>query len=140
MQNRVYETKIKKLSGTSYDEVYPQALSTYKKIASKTKRRPYIRSLYFNKEKIFLDYFWDHLRTKNHRDRTRRLKYYECALDLIKNAKIEPTSKINPNKSSEILHRFMGKTKNNDLFYVQITERINKKDKYFTSVFPTDTT
>ncbi|MDO8430482.1 MAG: hypothetical protein Q7S72_00620, partial [Candidatus Taylorbacteria bacterium] len=75
MKSQFYETKIKKLSGTSYDEVYPQAISIYKKLASKTKRRPYLRSKYFNKEKIFLDYFWTHIILKNRRDRTRRLKY-----------------------------------------------------------------
>ncbi len=138
MELKIYQTKVKKLSGTSYDEVYPQAISIYKKICSKTKRRPHIRSKFFKKEKIFLDYFWDHLRTKNPRDRSRRLKYYECALDLIKNSKIPPTSKINPNKSSEILHRFTGKTENNDPFYVQITEHIRKKNKHLTSVFPID--
>ncbi len=136
--SKFYETKVKKLSGTSYKDVYPQALSIYKRICSKTKRRPYIRSKYFNKDKIFLDYFWDHIRTKNPNDRTRRLRYYECALGLIKNSNVEPITKTNPNKSSEKLHRFLGKTKSGELFYVQITEHTRTKNKHLMSVFPTE--
>jgi hypothetical protein len=138
MKTEFYETKIKKLSGTSYDEVYPQAISIYKRLASKTKRRPYLRSKYFNKEKIFLDYFWIHIREKNIGDRTRRLNYYGCALDLVKNSSIDPVSKLNPKKSSETLHRFFGKTKSGDIFCVQVVENIKNKNRYLISVFPYD--
>lgn len=124
------------MPGTNYGEIYPVAIAIFKEIKSKTKRKPYIRSIYFNKEKVFLDYFWQHLREKNLRDRTRRLKYYQCALDLIKNSKSEPTSKQNPNKLKEILHRFAGLTKNKELFFVQIKEDKKTSQKHFLSVFP----
>lgn len=138
MKPQFYKTKINRLSGTSYKEVYPQAISIYKRLASRTKRRPYLRSIYFNKEKIFLDYFWIHIREKNPKDRTRRLNFYTCALDLIQNSKLNPSSKTNPKKSSEIFHRFFGKTKGNENFCVQIVENIKNKNKYFISVFPYD--
>lgn len=133
---KVYQTKIKRLAGTDYSEIYPQAFNIYKEIKRKTKRRPNIRSAYFKKEKVFLDYFWEHLHQKNSKDRVRRLKYYPCALDLIRNSKSEPTSKENPNKKSEILHRFAGITPDKELFFVQINGDKKTNKKFLLSVFP----
>jgi hypothetical protein len=131
-----YQSKFKKLSGTDYKEIHHQAFDIYKQIKSKSKRKPYVRSVYFNKEKVFLDYFWQHLWQKNWRDRNRRLKYYPCAIDLIKNSKLEPISKQNPNKPTEMLHRFAGLTKDKELFFVQIKEDKKTSQKHFMSVFP----
>jgi hypothetical protein len=50
-----YETKEKIIGGTSYAEIYKEANLIYKHIESKSKRKPYIRSKYFNNEKVFLD-------------------------------------------------------------------------------------
>ena len=133
---KVYQTKASKLSGSEYSEVYPKALSIYKKLKKQSKRRPYIRSPYFDKDKIFLDYFWEHLHHKVWRDRVRRLKYYPAALDLIEHSKVEPHSKENPNKTREILHRFAGLTSEKDLFFVQIKEDKKTNQKFFISVFP----
>lgn len=133
---KAYQSKFRKLPGTKYRQVYPVALNIFKQIKSKTKRKPYIRSAYFNKDKIFLDYFWQHLREKNLRDRTRRLKYYQCGLGLIRKSKIEPTSRQNPDRSSEILHRFVGLTKDKEIFFVQISENKKTDQKHFMSVFP----
>ncbi len=135
----VYKTKIKQLSGTSYSEVYSQAKFLYKQIASKTRRKPFLRSKYFDGQKIFLDYFWDHISRKNPADRMRRLKQYLCALDLIKNTKIEPEIKDDQDDSSKILYRFKGCNGNNEIFYVQITEEKKSGKKHFLSVFPANT-
>lgn len=78
---KVFKSKVYKLSGTSYSELFPKAFNIYKKITGKTKRRPFIRSKYFLGSKIFLDYFWQHLHQKNLGDKARRLKFYPCALD-----------------------------------------------------------
>jgi hypothetical protein len=129
----IYRTKIKPVPGTNYSEVYPRAWALYKQIASKTKRRPYVRSAYFNKEKVFLDLFWD-VRQKNLRDRARRLKYYPCALDLIGYSRIRPSSQLNPMRKSEILHRFTG-IYMDKLFHVQIKE-YKSGEKHFISIFP----
>lgn len=133
---KVYQSKFRRLPGSNYKEIYSVALRIYKRIKSKTKRKPYIRSAYFKKDKIFLDYFWQHLRQKNLKDRFRRLRYYQCALDLVRNSRIEPTSKQNVDRSSEILHRFVGLTKDKEIFFVQISEDKKTDQKHFMSVFP----
>lgn len=131
-----YQTKSNKLPGTNYSEVKKNADIIFKEIKSKTKRRPYIRSTYFNKQKIFFDYFWAHLAQKSLKEKTKRLRYFPCAIELIKNSRNTPTSKENVNNKQETLHRFFGQTKNKEKFVVQIKEnkRTNKKD--FMSCFP----
>ncbi|HBB37202.1 MAG: hypothetical protein UX02_C0002G0409 [Candidatus Moranbacteria bacterium GW2011_GWC1_45_18] len=136
---RVYQTKAKKLSGTDFQEVNRKAHEIYTQIKKKSKRRPYVRSAYFRKEKIFLELFWKHLYGKeNWRDRMRRLKYFACVIELIQKSRFAPTSKKNPNKSKEMLHRFYGLTADNELFCIQIKEDVKNKQKFLISVFPTD--
>ncbi len=137
---KVYRVKCEKLSGTDYREVYHKAYSLYKPLKARTKRRPHIRSAYFMKDKIFLGLFWQHIDDKtNFRDKIRRLKFFPCALELIRNSKFEPTSKQNPNNPSEILHRLGGLTKDSELFFVQIKEDKKSGQKWFLSVFPEET-
>lgn len=62
---KTYSTKVKPFSGTDYHELISKALLLYKKIKKYTKRKPYIRSAYFKKDKIFIDYFWSHLKQKS---------------------------------------------------------------------------
>lgn len=132
-----YQTKTKKLTGSDFHEVHQKAFSLYKEIKKKTKRRPHIRSAYFKKEKIFLELFWQHLFDKpNWKDRIRRLKYFPCAIELIQKSKFEPESKENPNKRTEILHRFGGVTSENDMFFVQIKEDKRTGQKFLISIFP----
>ncbi len=136
---KVYQTKIKKIAGTDFSEVHRQALYFYKQLKRKTKRRPYIRSAYFKKDKIFLEFFWHHLyEKKNFRDKVRRMKYFPCAIELIRNSRCEPISKENPNRRSEILHRFAGTSKNHELFFVQIKEDKASGQKWLISVFPVE--
>lgn len=132
----LYQTKTKKLSGSSYSEVKRQADFIFKGIKSKTKRNPYIRSAYFKKQKIFFDFFWAHLAQKGFKERLRRLKYFSCAIDLIKNSKNDPNSFENPFKKSETLHRFAGLSKAKEIFHVQIKEDKKTNKKYLMSVFP----
>ncbi|MBU1136940.1 hypothetical protein KKD72_01040 [Patescibacteria group bacterium] len=131
-----YQTNKNKLPGTNYSEVRKQAIFVFNQVKKRTKRRPYIRSFYFKKQKIFFDYFWAHLRQKPPKERFKRLQYFEAAIDLIKNCKKEPTSKQNPNKKTEIIHRFIGITKNKEQFFVQIKEDLRTDKKYFMSCFP----
>ncbi|PIT94952.1 hypothetical protein COT96_02285 [Candidatus Falkowbacteria bacterium CG10_big_fil_rev_8_21_14_0_10_38_22] len=133
---KTYKTKSIILAGTSYKEISKKAFILYNGIRRKTKRRPYVRSAYFKKDKIFLGLFWTHIYNKNYWDQMRRMKFFGCALELIKNSRFEPTSKENPNKPTEILHRFAGVTKNNDLFFVQIKEDKRTSEKWLVSVFP----
>ena len=131
-----YQTKIKKLPGTNYSEVKKHASLILNQIKKKTKRRPYIRSAYFNKQKVFFDYFWIHLAQKNLKEKIRRIKYFSCAINLIENSKIAPISIENTDNRNEMLHRFAGKTKNKEVFFVQIKENKKSDKKYFMSCFP----
>ncbi len=136
---KIYRTKVGRIAGTDFHEVRKKAFIIYQNIKRKSKRKPYVRSAYFNNEKIFLDLFWTHLFSKqNQRDRLRRTKYFASAIELIINCRFEPESKINPNKKSEILHRFTGMLADESIFYVQIKEDKNTKHKWFLSVFPHD--
>ncbi len=136
MSEQIYRSNKECLSGTSYSEVRKAADGFYKSYTSRTKRQPYIRSAYFSKNKVFLAYFWQHLYQKNWHDRARRLKFFAASLDLIKNSKLVPKTTQNPNKKNELLHRFEGRTKDGQMFTVQIKEDKKNDKKFFMSVFP----
>ncbi len=134
---KAYKTKASSIVGTGFKEVHKKALELYKQIKSQSKRRTYIKSAYFCKEKVFIDLFWQHLfEKKNWKDRIRRVRYFPSAIELIKKSRFEPTSKENPNRRSEILHRFAGTTKDNEVFFVQIKENKNTGQKFLISIFP----
>ena len=130
-----YKTKIKKVGGTSYKEVVKKARAIFHLIEKRSKRIAYLRSGYFDKEKIFINLFWTHLNQKSPRERIKRLKFIGCAFDLIENSRDKPSSKPNPNNKKELLHRFGGVTQKGELFYVQIKESTKTKRKDFMSVF-----
>ncbi|MBI2577838.1 MAG: hypothetical protein HYV77_03270 [Candidatus Wildermuthbacteria bacterium] len=133
---RVYQTKVGKLAGTNFHEVRKQAFQIYLAIKKRSKRKPYVRSGYFRKNKVFLDLFWTHLfEKKNFIDLMRRIKFYPCALELLQKSKFEPSSKENPNKAGEILHRFIGVTHDGDSFFVQVKEDKKSSRKLLLSVF-----
>ncbi len=137
MSVKAYKTKSKKLAGSNYAEVHKKAYAVYTKIKRRSKRRAYIRSAYFRKDKIFLGVFWHHLNDKfNHKEKIQRLKLYPCALELIRNSSFDPESKENVDKKSEILHRFSGLTPKNEIFFVQIKENKRNGQKFLISVFP----
>jgi len=134
---KIYKTKSSLLSGTDFHEVHKKAFGVYRKIRCKSKRIPYVRSAYFKKDKVFLNIFWQHLWEKGKwQDRTRRLKYYEVAIELVCYSKFAPISKQNPNKTDEILHRFAGITSEGSMFYVQIKEDKRSGRKDLISIFP----
>jgi len=133
---QVYKTKVSRLSGTSYREIEPQARRHYNIEKRRTKRKPYVRSTWFKNDKVFLNRFWDHLSQKPQRDRKRRLKYFPCGLDLVRHSKVPPTTKLNPNKKSELFHKFTGLTPLSEVFFVQIVENKNTGRKYLVSIFP----
>lgn len=134
---QVYQVKTEKLHGTNFSEVCKKAFGLYQIIKRKTKRRSYVRSAYFKKEKVFLELFWQHLHEKlNHRDKIRRVRYFPCAIELLQHTKFDPESKENVDRRSEILHRFAGQTKNGDTFFVQVKEDKRSGQKWLISVFP----
>ena len=133
----IYQSKYSSIPGTSYREVIKIARSSYHTIQKRTPRRAaYIRSKYLRKDKIFINQFWDHLNQKVPADRLRRLKLFLCGLDIIQNSPYKPEVSQNPSKNTELLYRFAGKTKNGELFYVQIKENKKNKRRYLMSIFP----
>lgn len=131
-----YQTKTKKLAGTSYKEIETNARYLYNVERKRTMRNAYIRAAYFKNDKIFLTRFWNHISEKRRRDRKRRLKYFPCALELVRHSKIVPVSKENVDKRHEILHRFIGITPDQEVFFVQIVEDKRTDNKYLISIFP----
>lgn len=66
------------------------------------------------------------------------MKFFACGLDLISKSRITPTSKENVDKPEEILHRFLGVTLSNEIFFVQIKESKKNGEKWLISIFPLD--
>ncbi|KKQ83008.1 MAG: N-acylneuraminate-9-phosphate synthase [Candidatus Woesebacteria bacterium GW2011_GWA1_38_8] len=64
----IFQTKSSKLHGTNYKEIVKHAKAEFAIVEHKSKRKPYIRSAYFNKQKVFFDFFWMHLFQKREPD------------------------------------------------------------------------
>lgn len=134
MQN--FRSKFNRFPGSEYREVYRQAMNFYKQIVSKSKRTPYVRSAYFDKSKIFLDSFWIHLRPKRWPDRMRRLKHFASGIDLICNSKTKPVTRIVSDLNHTIVYRFVGLTKDNYEFFVQVKHDLKTNRLWLISIFP----
>ena len=117
---QAWKVKSSIIPGKVYGSVNKIARSIFHVIERRSKRKPYIRSKYFHKQKVFLSFFWDHLATKWPRDRVRRLKYFVCALEVIRHSPFDPEVVANPNNKQELFYRFYGQVKNSGTFVVQI--------------------
>jgi hypothetical protein len=133
---KYYKTKSHLVDGDQYKEVEKNSRLIYKQIAAKSKRNPYLRAPYFDKEKVFIEIFWTHLFQKSKTDRKRRLKYFSCALELIANSRYTPDTCLNPNGNGNTLYRFYGTTRTGQNFIVQISKDRRTGDKYLMSIFP----
>jgi len=131
-----FKTHKNKLAGSSFAEVCKNAKAVYNSVKARTKRTPYVRSKYFRAEKIFLTLSWSHVFEKSERDRVRRLKFFDCALDLIRNSVVDPESRENFKQKNEILHRFYGMTNSQEKFVVQIKENKRSRRKDLISIYP----
>ena len=134
MAESVYRCKTKVFPGTDFAEVMVPARQLFHQYEANTRRQANIKSPLFGKDKIFLAAFWEHIAKKNRKDKTRRLKFYACALELISKATIQPESQPYKDKQST-LYRFSGRAAGGQEFVVQISQNKNGR-KYFTSVFP----
>ncbi len=135
-----YKTKASTLPGTHYRDVVKVSRGIFTNSLRHTKRKPYLRSAYFKtntgKAKIFFDYFWLHMSQKPPKERYRRLKFFEAALEIITYSHFAPLSNQNPDKKSEMFHRFGGVTPNGEKFYIQIKEHLPSDTKQLMSIFP----
>ncbi|KKP40607.1 hypothetical protein A2130_03480 [Candidatus Woesebacteria bacterium GWC2_33_12] len=130
-----YQTKSTLLHGSNYKEIKKNSDKLFASLQKQTKRQPYVRSAYFSKQKIFFNLFWIHLFDKPDKIRSERLRFLKCGIELIQKSRNHPESKDNLNNKAEILHRFMGITKNKIKFAVQIKEIKRTGKKYLMSVF-----
>ena len=119
---RYYHSKAKRIAGSQYRDIERKARHIYNVVANQTKRNPYIRSRIFAGTKIFIKPFWEHLNQKKRNDRRRRLRYLECAYELLRKTDVEPLSKPVPGDSRFVLHRFFGITHDGQRFIVQVKE------------------
>ena len=131
----VYISKYPRLPGSSYAEALSHARQEYNVIAHSIKRQPYIKSKYFNGNKVFLKVFWDHVMQKRLKERTRRLRFYRAALDVLRHSQITPKTTFNADDRNISLHRFYGVTKDGIYFCVQVKEDKRTRRKDFMSVF-----
>ncbi len=77
-----YQTKAEKIPGTNFKEIHKACKNFYGEIEKRSKRRPYVRSKYFEKSKIFLGLFWHHVfEKKNYGDQIKNLKYSIAFMD-----------------------------------------------------------
>ncbi len=131
-----YVTRAESLAGTDAQEIHHRARQVYQAVYKNKRRRPYVRSAYFKKEKIFLDVFWQHLNQKNWRDRNRRLKLFPCAMELIQLSLCVPTVRMDFEQPHLLLYRFAGCTPAGELFFVQIKHHLKTDQKFLISIFP----
>ena len=131
-----YRCSTNPLYSTQLAIILPQARNMFRTLEKKTKRKPHVRSQYFNKDKIFFDYFWSDLQKKIPSERARRLKLLPCALEVLRHSRQEPLSIDDANEPHIIRHRFAGCTPNGHMFYVQVKQDKRTGAKQFLSVFP----
>jgi hypothetical protein len=133
---QIFQSKFAHLKTDNYNDLERQARKLHQQIVARTKRNPYVKSKYFANQKIFVNLFWNHLNEKHRIERKRRLVFYKCAIDLLRNSTKAPDSKINPKNPREVLHRFYGKSSDGMHFAVQVRESLRNDNKFFMSVFP----
>ena len=127
-----YRVKSQPFSGTNYTELYRKARLFFKRIHLNPRRKLFIKSAYFHKQKIFFDHFWEHLLQKSIKQRKQRLKYLPCMKELLENSLTNPRVTIQSN--SEKYYRFLGQVTNGAYFAVQIKEKNHKLQCI--SIFP----
>lgn len=99
-----FHSKHDLLPGSSYDEVVKEARKVFNNdVRSRTKRQPYVRSKYFKNDKIFMTVFWDHVMQKHMKERTKRLRFYRAAIDLLRNTTLNPESMIDKSHQQIVL-------------------------------------
>jgi hypothetical protein len=127
--------KIKTLpfTGSSRQELFKKARRHYKNIITNPRRKPAVRCKVLGGEKVFLDMFWQYIGVKNSGDRGRRVAFFGCGIELIKNTNYKPETTTDPNSKQKYL-QLGGVTPNGQKFVVHIKK--DNKHNYYMSVFP----
>ncbi len=79
--------------------------------------------------------FWDHIMQKHLKERTKRLKFYLAAVDLLRHTTLSPESIVDKQHRDYIFYRFYGITKDGVEFCVQVKHDSKTNRKDFMSVF-----
>lgn len=108
----------------------------WRTLQKRTKRRPYVRSIYFHKDKIFFDFFWQHLQQKSVVDRARRLKYLPCALEVLRRSRYDPVTFIDIRQPGIIKHEFVGVAPDEVRFSVIVQQDRGTDKKQLLSLYP----
>lgn len=133
----LYLSKYNKYPGSSEPEVVKVARDYYDAIRKRnSRRRPYIRSAYYGREKVFLTIYWDHLFQKNRKERILRSKLYRCGIDLVRYNRHQPIIVKESNNPNVVFNRFLGRTKDGELYWVQVIIDTKTKRKDLISIFP----
>lgn len=114
----------------------PQVRRRFRTLEKRTKRRPYIRSAYFQKEKVFFDYFWQHLQRKALPDRARRLRFFPCAIELVRKSRLEPQTYLSAGTPIMIQHVFFGETTEHQHFAVVVSHDKRRGTKQLLTCYP----
>lgn len=133
---RLFRCRSRPLTGHKYADIMPQIRQIFRALQRQTKRRTYVRSAFFKKDKIFFDYFWIHINQKLKHDRTRRLRFFACALELLRVSKNPPRTFIKKELPNVIYHEFLGQARDGSRFAVIIKQHRDSGKKYLLSLFP----
>ena len=133
--DQYWKVKAKPLPGSKLVVARSAFNKFFTKTFSGSKRKPYIRSKFFGKRKVFVHLFREHTYQKHRQEQIRRLKLFPAALDLIIHSTCKPLSKSHQTKSYLMLHRFYGRFSNGKAFAVQISENKKRSELFFLSVF-----
>lgn len=135
-RSNFYQCKAKCLTGHRYTDIMPLARVLFRELKRKTKRRPYVRSAYFEKDKIFFDFFWHHLNTMLPSERAKRLRFFPCALELLQKSRNNPITFIDVQRPDVIKHMFQGKTADGYCFAVVIQQERKTGKKQLLTLYP----
>lgn len=134
---KIYQSKYGQLPGTTLDRAFRAAHKYHDTIKNRNpRRRPYVRSRYFKKDKIFLTLFWGHLVEKNRKEQLRRVRLYKAAIDLVRNTVQNPITIQDSTQADIMLHRFYGVTRDGVNFCVQVKQNQRSGRKDLMSAFP----
>jgi hypothetical protein len=132
---KYFKSKYDRMKGTSYGELIGKAHSIVNSYNNNPRRKENIRSKYFNGDKIFFEYFWQHHSYKPMADRIRRIVFFTAAIDLLMNTRYSPNIEPSKKNKSEIWYTFYGETKSGEKFAVHLKKN-QRGNKYLMSVFP----
>jgi len=133
-ETKFYQSKYDRLRGSNDKEAFYEARRIFRKYDNK-RRQPYVRSKYFNGQKVFLNMFYIHLGQKSPSEQRKRISFVACAIDLLQNTRVPPLFSDSFDGRRGEYYRFQGATKSGEKFAVQVVK--DKKDnRYFMSCFP----